>query len=347
MHVPTQELSVSVLLPFEPRATPKKTILASTKRLLEETESRLLHQTSRQITRQVCGRLAQLFDQLDYGVAARSVAFHVSADQGQMVYWQVPVHEAVEVGSGFDVRQLLAHRREEKQFLLLVMGDHYAGIYLGNGRHLSRLVANAPVGAVTRSGEVPAGNASALQQQAIEKAVKHFDDALSILSKAYKLPVFIFAPAAQLAAFRKRSANAASATALVEVPASITELGLQQVMAPYLDKWQELKVQRLKMQLEQALHAGKLAVGISEVWTAAQQKRGKILVVEAAYTYPAYVDSQGAVLYADTIPMNQHSRHTRDAVADAIAAVLAAGGQVELVGNDSLHDFVHVALITY
>lgn len=347
LHPATQELCVSVLLPFEPRAMPKKLIAASMKRLLEETESRLLHQTSRQITRQVLGQLHQLFEQLDYGVAAKSVVMEVSADRGQLVYWQLPVHEAVEVGSGFDVRQLLRHRKEEKQYLLLVMGDHYAGIYLGNGRQLSRLVANAPVGAAAVPTALSPANAAALRQQAIERGVKHFDDALSILQKAYKLPVFIVAPAAQLACFRQRSANASNAAALVEVPASITELGLQQVMAPYLDKWQDLKAQRLKVQLEQALLAGKLAVGISEVWTAAHARRGRVLVVENDYSYPAYVDNQGGVLYADAIPMSQHSRHTRDAVGDAMAAVLANGGQVEVLAKDSLADYVHVALITY
>ncbi|OLY93558.1 hypothetical protein SAMN05444008_108150 [Cnuella takakiae] len=345
LPVAQQDLTLSVLLPFEPRTQSRKQIEASVRRLMVQAEERLLQQTSRQVTREVLDQLKQLFDQLDYGATAKSVALWATPSKGKLVYWQMPVGEAVVLDQHFDVRQLLPFRKEEKQYLLLVMGDHFAGIYLGKEKQLSRLVANAPV-SVGR-GIDPALDAAQQKQVVLQRSVKHFDDALSILQRAYKLPVFIVAPAAHLAQFRKQSRNAAGATALVEVPATINERELQAVVAPYLANWQQLKAAKLMTQLEDALQAGKLAVGIGEVWTAANQKRGRLLVVEADYAYPAYIDNQGGVLYSDTIPLSQTNRQTRDAVSDAMSCVLAGGGTVEIVENGTLADYLHAALICY
>lgn len=345
ISVTQQELVVSLLLPFEHHTQSKKNIEAAIRRLTAQAEELLLQQTSRQVMREVLLQVKVLFDQLDYGAIAKSVALWATPSKGKLVYWQMPVVEAVVLGQHFDVRQLLPFRKEEKQYLLLVMGDHFAGIYQGKEKQLSRLVANAPV-SVGR-GIDPALDAAQQKQVVLQRSVKHFDDALSILQRAYKLPVFIVAPVAHLAQFRKQSRSAAGATALVEVSATINERELQAVVAPYLANWQQLKTAKLMMQLEDALLAGKLAVGIGEVWTAANQKRGRLLVVEADYTYPAYIDNQGGVLYADTIPLNQTNRQTRDAVSDAISCVLAGGGTVEIVENGTLADYLHTALICY
>jgi hypothetical protein len=338
-----QNPCVSVLLPFEPRATAKKIIEASVKRVMEAAEARLHQEAGRQPARQVCSQLKQLLDSLDYSAGSKSVALWANANKGKIQYWQMAVTETVVTGQTFDARSLLAHRKEEKQYLLLVMGDHYAGIYLGNDKSMSRLVANAPVNA----GRHFEDDAAQHQVAALERSVKHFDNALSILLKAYQLPVFIVAPAAHLACFRLASGNAKNATALIEVPASINELGLKQVIEPYILNWQSLKESRLLVQMEHALLAGKLAIGISEVWSAAVQKRGKLLMAEEDYVYPAYIDAQDGMLYADAIPLSQTSSHTQDAISEAMAYVLANGGKVEIVKKGVLSDYAQVAMICY
>lgn len=340
-----QDLMVMVLLPFDPKAQSRKLIEASIRRLTLQAEELLMQQTTRQSGREMLQQLKRLFEQLDYSAAAKSVAFWVTPTTGKMQYWQVPVSEAVELGDHFDVRRLMAYRKEDKQYLMLVMGDHFAGIYHGKDKQLSRLVANAPVG--VGKGIDPSLDAAQQKQVALQRSVKHFDDALSILLRAYKLPVFIVAPSAHLAHFRKQSRNAAGATALVEVAVSISERDLQAVIAPYLANWQKLKAEKLLQQLDDALQAGKLAVGISDVWPAANSKRGRLMAAETDYIFPAYLDNQGGVMYADTIPLHAGLRQTRDAVADAMAAVLAGGGMVEIVEKGVLADYLHVAMVCY
>jgi hypothetical protein len=343
---PQQEPCVSVLLPFEPRATAKKIIEASIKRVMETAEAKLQHEAGRTAARQVCGQLKELLDSLDYSAGSKSVALWANANKGKMQYWQMPVTEAVETGAAFDARRLLAYRKEEKQYLLLVMGDHFAGIYLGNDKSMSRLVANAPVNAAGSTGRHFEDDAQK-QMAALERSVKHFDNALSILQRAYHLPVFIVAPAGHLACFKQVSGNAQNATALIEVPAAINEFRLKQVIEPYMLNWQSLKEKRLLVQMEQARQSGKLATGIDEVWTAAVQKRGKLLMVEEDYVYPAYIDAQGGMLYADAIPLSQTSRHTDDAVSEAMAYVLANGGKAEIMSKGIIAEYAHVAMICY
>lgn len=345
LPVTQQDLVLNLLLPFEPRTQSRKNIEAAIRRLTVQAEELLLQQTSRQVMREVMQQVKVLFDQLDYGAAAKSVALWATPTKGKLQYWQMPVSEAVELEQQFDVRRLMAYRKEDKQYLMLVMGDHFAGIYHGKDKQLSRLVANAPV--AVGKGIDPSLDAAQQKQVGLQRSVKHFDDALSVLLRAYKLPVFIVAPSAHLAHFRKQSRNAAGATALVEVPATISERDLQAVIAPYLANWQQLKAAKLLLQLEDSLHSGKLAVGIGEVWPSANSKRGRLLVVESDYTFPAYLDKQGGVLYSDTIPLHPDHRQTRDAVADAMACVLASGGMVEIVEKGVLADYLHVALVCY
>lgn len=304
-------------------------------RLLQEAEELLLQQKGRQQAAQLCQQLKALFAQLDYGVSTKSVAFWVHGQGGKLAYWNMPANAGLLLSNEWDIRGLLAFKKEEKEYLFLVMSENFAGIYLGNGRSLSRLVANAPVNAGGQAGDK------------LEQTVRHFQNALSILLKVYKLPYIVAAPAPHLEQFRQQSELANAATALIEVRNGINEYGLQQALAPYLNRWQELKEKGLQAALAQAAQQGKLASGIDEVWHAAREKRGRTLVVDADYQYPAYLDAAGNLLYADAIPISPGNHKTKDAVADTMQQVLAGGGNVERVTANSLAQYGHIALLHY
>jgi hypothetical protein len=79
--------------------------------------------------------------------------------------------------------------------------------------------------------------------------------------------------------------------------------------------------------------------GIDEVWRAAQEGRGRRLVVEDGYQFDARV-VDGTLVGAD-----EHGTGVFDAVDDAIDAVLRYGGEVVPVSAGPLSDRGHVALL--
>jgi hypothetical protein len=337
-----EEVVLSLLIPFEPKITSKEKIEANLRKVVAKADEQL-HSRSlppEQVS-QMMMHLQVALAGVEYNNQKKSLAIMVTPQGAKLQYWNMPVQETILVGPSFAVRQLAARRHTEKEYLLLAIGEHFGGIYLGNGPRISRLVANSPS---SEAGTTPIDPSPGA---AIHRAVKHLDNALSILRRSYRYPVFVIAPGAYLGCFKEISPNAASAAALIEANPHGNDARLQQLMVPYLADWQSLTEKALVRQLDEALQKGKLAVGITECWPAAFEKKGQMLVVEEDYVFPAYLDQKNGVLYADAIPMNKDARKTTDAVEVIMEKVLADGGKVELVRSGVLSGFLHVTLTCY
>ena len=86
--------------------------------------------------------------------------------------------------------------------------------------------------------------------------------------------------------------------------------------------------------------------GINQVWKAASEKRGRLLVVEKNFIFPAQHGSSPDVIYNND-DLVQKPFYIKDAVDDIIEKVLASGGDVEFVDEGILKDFSKIALIEY
>jgi len=82
------------------------------------------------------------------------------------------------------------------------------------------------------------------------------------------------------------------------------------------------------------------------VWTAANDKLGRLLIVEKNFNYPADHTSN-----SDHINKHDELKNTpfyiKDAVDDVIEMVLKYGGDVIFVEEGVLAEFDHIALIQY
>jgi hypothetical protein len=101
--------------------------------------------------------------------------------------------------------------------------------------------------------------------------------------------------------------------------ASVPELS--DVLKPYLTSWEEGRQRDCLAQLEQAMSAGRLEYGIKQVLQAAKEKKGRLLLVEKGLE--------------------------KEAVNDVIEKVLAAGGDVEFVGDGELERYGGIALVKF
>ncbi len=83
-------------------------------------------------------------------------------------------------------------------------------------------------------------------------------------------------------------------------------------------------------------------LSLGEVWRLAQEGRGKLLLVEKNYHVPAVLSENGDLILVENVGGTEV---IDDAVDEIIEVVLAKGGRVALVDEDSLNDYQKIALI--
>jgi ribosomal protein L7Ae-like RNA K-turn-binding protein len=181
----------------------------------------------------------------------------------------------------------------------------------------------------------------------MEKFLHHADKSLADILHTYQLPLFIMGTERILGHFRKITRHTPAVIDYITgnyedaSPAEIKE-----ILIPYTEGWNKTKQKEVVDRLEEAAGNKKLAVGIKDVWKEAMNKKGRLLVVEKNYMYPAVHDgSPGGI--TETILPNQHFSGIKDAVDDVIEKVLENGGDVEFVTEGTLKDFQRIALELY
>ena len=87
--------------------------------------------------------------------------------------------------------------------------------------------------------------------------------------------------------------------------------------------------------------------GIANVWTAAQERKGGLLVVEKDYACKAKIGSDKYDLILDDLDIDEPYVTLKDAVDDIIELVVKSRGDIVFVNNGKLEEFNKIALITY
>lgn len=106
---------------------------------------------------------------------------------------------------------------------------------------------------------------------------------------------------------------------------------------------EKLKERNMLFKIQAADSRGKLAVGIADVWAAANQRKGKLLIGERDYLFPAVYRRQRRLVtihaFEDVVmPVS-------DAVDATIEKVLNEGGAIEFVENGKLKKYKRMVLI--
>ena len=112
-----------------------------------------------------------------------------------------------------------------------------------------------------------------------------------------------------------------------------------------LDNNAEKEQQKALNQLKAAVDKDTYAAGITEVWRAAAEARGKLLLVEKNYRQAArFGDDSYTILIDDSV--NRSFERIPDAVDDIIELVLRNKGDVAFMEDDSLSSYQQIALTT-
>jgi Bacterial archaeo-eukaryotic release factor family 3 len=283
---------------------------------------------------------------LDYNTHKKSVAILVSSEEWKTFYLDINAEEKVFITNSFQIRQIVRHQKDDKEFLLVVLHNNYAAVYRGQGQTISMLLQNVPdyqrkVEKTDQSGyHIPGGMIS--QQTLFHKFLLQTDKSLSLLLNAFSLPVLVLSSRSIIDIFLKITQNHDFIAGLIEGNTNnLSEDEIEKMIQSNIHDWQKVKERFLLHQLERAMEVGKLEAGIEDVWSLAKRKNVKLLVVEEGYKYKAFL-GKGHIVSAEEA---SSSAYIKDAVEDAIEKVLADGGKVVCVGDGVLNHFMHIAAI--
>ncbi|HYM93082.1 MAG TPA: hypothetical protein VET23_03010 [Chitinophagaceae bacterium] len=343
---------VSILMPFEPKMLLKTELEYKLKLAVGKVESELLASYTEDKAMSVLYRLRALIKDLDFNTHKKSIAIFVSQLVQKVFYLDIAVEEKIIIDDSFEIRDLVYSKKEMHKYLVLVLSSKRTRIYLGNTNTFVRIVSNVPDHIAAYKNDVSErvanfSDPSERKEVMLEKFLRHTDDGLSILLKAYPLPLFIIGADRVIGHFKKITHNANRILGYVHGNyEEATEEELRKALQPEIADWKKVKQDDLLRQLDAAAGAKKLVAGIENVWREATHKRGRLLVVEKNFIYPAHLGNGEDIIYMEDHEAGNNF-YIKDAVDDVIEKIFEAGGDVEFVDAEVLKDYGRIALILY
>ena len=342
--------SVGIVLPFEPKMSNTRELKSILKILLAKVEREMMAAFPAYEAIPVIIRLQKIFKNLNYATHKKSLAIFVTPGLEKIFYMNIAVKERLMIDSSFRVRDLVNCKTTNPEYLVLFIHSLYSKMWLGNGSSLKLIKSNVnrnpivlPMGPSERSTD--SSEPSASNERQLKNFENQMDDGLSVVLRAYPLPVFVIGPIDILDSFSKITSNATSTVAFIhdncEDPG---EQGIKESVKPFIANWQEVKEKMMMGDLKKASHNGKLVFGIDAVRNAAKSFNSSLLAIERKFSFPVEPIELGRV---DLGKVYSPDFYIKDSVDAIIQKVLENGGNVEWMHPGSLSDYDHIALIRH
>jgi hypothetical protein len=344
--------AISIIMPFEPKMNLKASLDHSLKVAIQKTEKELLENYPKEVGDLVLNKLHNIITGLNYNTHKKSIAIYVSPVFEKVLYLDIPVEEKIIVDESFEIRDLVYCKKQLHNYLVLVLSSKESKMFLGNSETFVRISSTTPDSVYAYVNDAPervANFSDVNERKAIitEKFLLHVDKGLDIILNAYQLPLFVLGVEKIIGHFKKLTKHGAAVIDYVHGNyEEATGEELKRVLHTYVADWKQVKQKDLLNLLNDAADKKKLAVGIKNVWAEAMNQKGRLLVVEKNYMYPAQHGGNADEIYPAGTVFNKFS-HIKDAVDDVIEKVLENGGDVEFTDPPLLGKYEHIALIEY
>lgn len=344
--------AISIIMPFEPKMSPKTELAHLLKLTINEVEKEVQEKYPGELSELVMNKLRQLAKQLNYHTHKKSIAIYVSPVFEKVLYLDIPVEAKIIVDESFEIRDLVYAKKQVQSYLVLLLSGKESRIFLGNTESFVRILSDKPESVHAYVNDPPerVANFSDVQDRReiiTEKFLQHIDHSLNNILSAYPLPLFVCGVKKLTGHFKKISKHGSSVVEYINgnfEEATIPEL--KKVIEPHITDWKKVKQKELLNTLNDAAGQKKLAIGIHEVWREAHKNKGRLLVVEKDFMYPAEQSAGGAEIEPLNESYNKFS-YIRDAVDDIIEKVLEHGGDVAFTDNGRMAGYKQIAMVLF
>lgn len=341
---------VTITLPTHRTSPENKQDPIRLKNLLNQATERLAGEFAKREIEPLQTRLQTLADEIDYQYLLDGLALFANNEYSRSFALPFALDERVVVDETFFTRNLVFALNRTPRYWVLALGEDPTRLYEGTLETLTEVRGGGfPMSNRGPGGEqaLPGGfgvNPSAIRDEYLRKFYRDVDSKLKAYLSDDPLPLVVVGTDRNLAFFNEVTEHAASVLTTVtgaHEKTSPHELG-KLVWGP-LNTALEQQRQQVMPEIDQAIGARLLARGINEVWQAANEGRGRLLVVEQDYHYPARLDGSGMQLVPTDDPTAPGVMD--DAVDEIIETVLHKSGRVRFVENGKLESHQHIALI--
>lgn len=341
---------ISIIMPFEPKMSVKTELSHKLKIATDKIRVKLMADYSPEEAISVLKKLQVVIKDLNYNTHKKTIAIFVSPAIEKVYYLDILVEEKIILDASFEIRDLIYCKKQMHKYLLAELNNNSTKIYLWNETHFVKVISNVPDNIAPYKTGFPerVGNFCDIANKKEilpDKFLKHTDKGLSLLLQAYQLPLFVMGTPKTIGHFKSITHNAKHVIEYIHGNSEEkTASALYQIMEPFVADWEKVIQADLLNQIEEAISLNKISVGISEVWKAAAQKRGKLLIVEKNFMHTVAQGAAGDLIYQYRNSAS-NAFYIKDAVDDLIEKVLANGGDVEFVDGQLLKNYDSIVLI--
>lgn len=295
-------------------------------------------------------QLDQLMDDLDYRNMQDGLALFASPDFSRAIYLPFVLKERVVVGDSFFTRDLVFAMNRTPRFWVLVLSEKPTRLYEGLRNELTEVQDGGfPLIHEGPGGEEPLPGGFGIQKSAYRderhrQFFRQVDEALKPFLATDPLPLVAVGVDRYLAFFDEVTSNKDSIlTTLKGSHDKTSPYELAKLIWPLVEDSLNQTRTRIVSELEKAISERKFVSTVGEVWRLANEGRGRILLVEEGFHFPARIDETGRTLIPDDNTDAQDVME--DAVDRIIETVLEKQGQVVFMDDGQLELHRRIALI--
>ncbi|EKQ66916.1 hypothetical protein OsccyDRAFT_4728 [Leptolyngbyaceae cyanobacterium JSC-12] len=337
--------ALSILLPTHRTSPDNKQDPIRVKNLVDEATARLSQEFSQRELEPLLQRLNALVSEINYPYTLDGLALYVSHDFAKLYYLPFSVPARVIIDQTFATRDLVYGMHRSLRYWVLLLSQASTRLFAGTGETLEEVQDQTFPIQMTGPGAtapLPYHADSSYLDDRHRRFFQQVDSAFSTYAKDEVLPLIVGGVDRQISFFREvseyRSAIAGTLTGNFD---RITIPELTPQVWELMQTVREAQRSNALQELDNAISTQKVVFTIEEVWRLAQDGRGKLLLVEKNYHIPAIVTDDGRL---ESVDQPGGVEVMDDAVDEIIEAVLAKGGDVVIVNDDSLAEQQHIAL---
>ena len=342
--------AVTITMPTHRTSPENKQDPIRLRNLVKQASDRLLSEFSKREIEPVLGRLEYLAAGVDFRHLLDGLALFANHDFARAISLPFTLTERVVVDETFYTRDLVFAMNRTPRYWVLVLSEKPTRFYEATRDDLIEIQAGGfPMIHEGPGGEEPLPGGFGIKRSHIRderhrQFFRKVDEALKPFLAGDPLPLVVVGVERYLAFFDEVTGHKDAIVARVlgsHDKTSAYELG--KLVWPFAKE--NLAQRRLKVmaELERAIGEQKTVSTVGEVWRLAHEGRGRLLLVEEDFHYPATVDESGMILSPAADP--ETPGIIDDAVDEIIETVLAKQGEVVFVENGQLAAHQRIALI--
>lgn len=352
INAPKISPSVSLIIPTDKSYPQYRVDEGKIKSLVKRIEKDLLNEFPESKTKAVINKLNNLIAKIDHKHLSKALAIFVSPEKEKMFYLPFSVEEKLIIDSSFEIRDMLYSAKNSVDYVLLVIVNHETKMYHGYNNSLVEIkIKDLPLNIEKFKRDYPQKVANfsdthAIEEINLENYLRAIDDSLTGVLKEINTSVIICGVKKTIGHFKKLTQN--SKKIIDYVAGSYQNSSNEEIykaIEPSILKWREKEQQNTLNKLGEAINKKQYASGIENIWRAAVEKKGRLLIVEKDFVLAAKKGKDEYTLITDGLDKND-PQVVPDIVDDIIELVLKNDGDIAFVDNGKLTEHQRIALIT-